>query len=281
MIASILEGLHQIGHFIPHLILNDILVFKGDTDELKVKIDYKLSRFLDPEMDQPRPMLKKLLVSHTDIVNNRPLDFRSDIWSLGKVLVGILSGDYETEDFHARIEELSLPDELEVVLKIMLADDPDLRPQSMKEVAATLSSIKDREIKTDIHRRRDISAEPVREIRGLKRRISILAIIIAASFLLGLLAWLYFVSKEPDSQVLFEKYANKYAGSVAFVVTEYWIKDKRAVFYTNRTEGTAFLVDRKGHLLTNRHVACPWLEDDNLSLVVNSFRKSHPSINFG
>ena len=29
-IASILEGLHQIGHIMPHLILNDIIVVKGD-----------------------------------------------------------------------------------------------------------------------------------------------------------------------------------------------------------------------------------------------------------
>ncbi|MDH3568211.1 MAG: hypothetical protein OEM61_12775, partial [Desulfobacteraceae bacterium] len=47
-IASILEGLHQIGHIIPHLILDDIIVFKGEQDQLEVKIDYKLSRFLDP-----------------------------------------------------------------------------------------------------------------------------------------------------------------------------------------------------------------------------------------
>jgi serine/threonine protein kinase len=32
-IATILEGLHRIGHFIPHLILDDILVVKGDDGE--------------------------------------------------------------------------------------------------------------------------------------------------------------------------------------------------------------------------------------------------------
>jgi tetratricopeptide (TPR) repeat protein len=31
--------------------------------------------------------------------------------------------------------------------------------------------------------------------------------------------------------------------------------------YRNASEGTAFLVDEQGHLLTSRHVACPWLED--------------------
>jgi len=45
-VASILEGLHQIGHFIPHLILNDLIIIKNDNKDLEVKIDYKLSRFL-------------------------------------------------------------------------------------------------------------------------------------------------------------------------------------------------------------------------------------------
>ena len=54
---------------------------------LDVKIDYKLSRYIDPKLDRPAPMLKRLLACHPDIVNDRPLDFRSDIWSLGKVFV--------------------------------------------------------------------------------------------------------------------------------------------------------------------------------------------------
>jgi hypothetical protein len=52
-LAAILEGLHRIGHFIPHLILNDILVLKGDAGRVDVKIDYKLSRFLAPQMSRP------------------------------------------------------------------------------------------------------------------------------------------------------------------------------------------------------------------------------------
>jgi hypothetical protein len=71
-IASILDGLHRIGHIIPHLILDDILVYENDAGELKVKIDFKLSRFLDPQLDQPGPMLARLLALHPDIVNQRP-----------------------------------------------------------------------------------------------------------------------------------------------------------------------------------------------------------------
>jgi len=54
-------------------------------------------------------MLKKLLSSHPDIVNQRPLDFQSDIWSLGKVFVELLSADLETTDYLAKIEPTDLP----------------------------------------------------------------------------------------------------------------------------------------------------------------------------
>jgi serine/threonine protein kinase len=50
--ASILAVLHQHGHFIPHLILSDIMPAKGKGDELKIRIDYKLSRFIDPWLDR-------------------------------------------------------------------------------------------------------------------------------------------------------------------------------------------------------------------------------------
>ena len=76
-IASILDGLHRIGHIIPHLILDDILVYEDQSQTLKVLIDYKLSRFLDPQLDRPSPMLARLLSLHPDIVNQRPLDQRS------------------------------------------------------------------------------------------------------------------------------------------------------------------------------------------------------------
>ena len=52
-IASILAYLHQAGHIIPHLILNDIMVVKDAKGDLDVKIDYKLSRFIDPKLDKP------------------------------------------------------------------------------------------------------------------------------------------------------------------------------------------------------------------------------------
>ncbi len=63
-------------------------------------------------------------------------------------------------------------------------------------------------------------------------------------------------------------YANQNAGSVAFVLVEYWLESDEKIYYRNRTEGTAFLADPEGYLLTNRHVACPWLEDGRLFAVL-------------
>lgn len=272
-IASILEGLHQIGHFIPHLILNDLIIIKDDKEDLEVKIDYKVSRFLDPQMDQSPPMLKKLLTGHPDIINQRPLDFRSGIWSLGKVFVEILAADYEIKDFHAKIDELEIPNDAKVLLKIMLADDPDLRPSSMAEVAENLSQIIDKKVET--------ITSPVREIRGLKKRISLLVLIMALLLMLGILAWLYFPFKNRNSEVILEDFANRYAPSVAFVLSDYWLEDGKTYFYRNRTEGTAFLVDKEGYLLTNRHVACPWLEDNNLYALINRLRQLQRPVRLG
>jgi S1-C subfamily serine protease/tetratricopeptide (TPR) repeat protein len=265
-IASILEGLHRIGHFIPHLILDDILVFKGDNGKHEIKIDYKLSRFFDPKLDRPGPTLQKLLSCHPDIIHQRPLDFRSDIWSLGKIFVELLTAEHDSADFQAEIDTLPLPAEIVVLLKTMLADDPNLRPQSMTEVAESLSRVKDKEIESAMHRRREAMQPPVQEIRSLKKRIGQLVLIISIIAILAVLAWFFFVFRQKDTAKIFGRHANRYAKSVAFVLTEYWLTAGENRVYQNRSEGTAFLVDRVGYLLTNRHVVCPWLEDGNFYL---------------
>jgi S1-C subfamily serine protease len=270
-IALILEGLHRIGHFIPHLILDDIIVFKGEGDQLEVKIDYKLSRFLDPKLDRPGPMLKKLLDSHPDIVNQRPLDFRSDIWSLGKIFVELLTAEHDTADFSAEIEELYLPQEIEILFKTMLADDPGLRPRSMAEVAETLTRIDEKQVEAAMQRRSEPMPPPAREIRGLKRWVRLLVVVLVLLGLLGLVTWHYFISRQTDSEATLSKYANRYAGAVAFVLVEYRVLDDENQYYHNRSEGTAFLVDEQGYLLTNRHVACPWLEDSSIYRLINRY----------
>jgi len=279
-IASILEILHQTGHFIPHLILNDIMVIEGDEGAFDVKIDYKLSRFLDPKLDRPGPMLKELLACHRDIINERPLDFRSDIWSLGKIFVQILTADFGICDFQARIDELPLPHEAELLFKTMLADDPDLRPRSMREVAEALGRITDDEIEEAKRRQLEMASTSARAIRRLRERQRLLAVVVILLIIGAGLVWYQLDVRRKESATVLEDYANQYAPSVAFVVVEYRLQEGKTVLYRNRTEGTAFLVDGEGYLLTNRHVACPWLEDSTVPAAVDQLRRNNRSPEF-
>jgi S1-C subfamily serine protease/signal transduction histidine kinase len=280
-IASVLAILHETGHIIPHLILNDIMLIKEEEGKYNVKIDYKLSRFLDPKLDRPGPMLKRLLTCHPDIINQRPLDFRSDVWSLGKIFIELLTADYETCDFTAKIDELSLPPEAEALFRTMLAEDPALRPGSMQEVADALNQIPPEEIEEAKTRAMELVATSAKTVRRIKKRQTLLAVVIALLILAGGVAWYKMGVKKKDSVAVLENYANQYAPAVAFVVVEYWLKEGETTIYRNRAEGTAFLADRDGYLLTNRHVACPWLEDNTLLEAIYFFRQSGRSARFG
>ncbi len=252
-------------HFIPHLILNDIIAVPEGDGGLDVKIDYKLSRFIDPRFDRPAPMLKQLLSVHPDIVNQRPLDFRSDIWSLGKIFVELLSGDLDIDDLENRVDGLDLPEEMAVLLRVMLAEDPDLRPQSMEEVAASLERITQ---KTD----RPETVPPPRLFRKLQRRIRALAAVVAVLVVAAVGAWFYLERTPPDTEQTLEGYANLYARSVGFILVDYWLEAEGNTVFRNVAEGTAFLVDREGYLLTSRHVVCPWLEDPRFDAAVSYLR---------
>ncbi len=281
--AEILTVLHAHGHFIPHLILNDIMAVTQPDGALDVKIDYKLSRYIDPKLDRPAPMLKRLLACHPDIVNDRPLDFRSDIWSLGKVFVELLAGDLEIENHEARVDALDLPDELAVLLRVMLADDPDLRPQSMAEIAESLARIEALP---------GLAAAPVEPptpapvpqaglVRRLQWRVRLLAAAVAVIVVAGAGAWFYLDRERRDAEGALEGYANRYARSVGFVLVDYWLESDGAKVFRNVAEGTAFLVDRGGYLLTSRHVVCPWLEDPRFQGVVQYARSRALGVTMG
>jgi S1-C subfamily serine protease len=169
---------------------------------------------------------------------------------------------------------MPLPQEVAVLFKIMLAEDPNLRPQSMAEVAETLSRVTDEEIEAAEQSRLESATAPVKQIKGLRKRMTLLVVIVLVlGLLIGGLAWYYLSFKARDTEAILLSYANQYAGSVAFVMVDYRLIDGESVVYHNRTEGTAFLVDRNGYLLTNRHVACPWLEDSNLYVIINMLRQ--------
>ena len=219
--ASILTVLHNQGYFIPHLILNDIMLVKGESGNLEVKIDYKFSRFFDPKHDRPGPMLKKLLNCHPDMVNQRPLDFRSDIWSLAKIFVELLSADLEMTDFLAKVDELDLPEEAKVLFKIMLADDPDLRPRSMAEVAVSLARVKEDEVEKPEIAQPEAAVSRRKTIRGLQTRQAVLAALIIIISLAGVLAWFQLSQRKGDSTSRLEDYAHQYSPSIAFILVQY------------------------------------------------------------
>ncbi len=267
-LAAILDGLHQSDHFIPHLILNDILVIKGEPGRVDIKVDYKLSRFLDPKKAQPGPMLQNLLVCHPDIVKKRPLNYKSDIWSLGRIFTQVLSGDLDLCDPYPVVNSADFPQEIGILIRSMLVDDPDMRPRSMAEIAEALKRIKE-----------DSSAqvpepvvETVGQIRRLKKAVVFIALAVGVLVAAGGVFWYQFDRKSTAIENVMADYADQYAGSVAFVMVEYEIKVEDRKIYQQRTEGTAFLVDSSGYLLTNRHVACPWLEDENLFTLVSQIR---------
>ena len=68
---------------------------------------------------------------------------------------------------------------------------------------------------------------------------------------------------------------------MAFLVTEYWLEAGDVRYYHNLTEGTAFLVDPDGYMLTGRHVACPWLEDATLLATAEYLKLSDLTPRFG
>ncbi len=290
--ASALSRLHQEGYFIPHLILNDIIPTNGDGKGLQVKIDYKLFRFFDPKLDRPGPMLKRLLLCHPDIINQRPLDFRSDIWSLGKVFVELLTADLESTDFLSKVEQLNLPREAEILIKVMLAEDPDMRPRSMAEVADSLARIREREMANGELQVPEVAVTPngeqleipvvtTRPTKGRGKRITLFAALLVGLVIAGYLALIQLGEKKEDAASALEGYANLYAPSLAFLLVEYWLEVDGEKTYHNVAEGTAFLVDKEGYMLTSRHVVCPWMEDMGLYATVQQYQFNNITPRFG
>jgi len=281
-IASVLDLLHKKDHFMPYLILDDILIPKKKLNTLQVKINYKLSRFLNARATHHGPMLQKLLDCHPDIINQRAIDFKSGIWSLGKLFIELLTADHNLKDFSSKVDQLKgIDSDLAVLIKIMLSDDPDLRPQSMGKVASALRNILDRMS----HTGQNVSpykktTRLLKELRWFKKVVVVLILIIVGIFAFGSLSWMYVNFNKNKKKVVLSNFVESYAGSVAFLMVEYWLSDNQKIIYRNSVEGTAFLVDSNGYLLTSRHVACPWLNDANLFKVYNLHAISKKTVEF-
>ncbi|MCP3901289.1 MAG: trypsin-like serine protease, partial [Desulfobacteraceae bacterium] len=282
-IASVLDLLHKNDHFMPYLMIDDILIPKSETKKLNIKINYKLSRFLNGKSTRHGPMLQRLLDCHPDIVNQRAIDLKSSVWSLGKIFVELLSADHNLTDPFSKIDKIKdIDPQLSVLIKIMLSDNPDLRPQTMGKVAAALSRILDR--MTNSNQRPVLEARKktgmINEVQWLKSLVLTLILIIVGIVTFTGMSWFYVNFDRNEKEIILSKFVESYASSVAFVMVEYWLSDSAQVFYKNRVEGTAFLVDNKGYLLTNRHVACPWLSDSYLFQAYGQYAKPNNPIHF-
>ncbi|MCG8615715.1 MAG: trypsin-like peptidase domain-containing protein, partial [Desulfobacterales bacterium] len=278
-IASALDLLHHHDHFMPYLILDDILLPRDQTRNLAVKINYKLSRFLNARATHHGPMLQKLLQYHPDIVNQRAIDFRTGIWSLGKIFIELLTADHNLTEFSSKVDQLEgLDPKLAVLIKVMLSDDPDLRPQSMTKVVSALAGILERLPSKPLYAA-TYKRKPklLKEITWFKRMVMVLLFI-----LISIVAANTFITMNRDRSPGdggLTGFLDSYTRSVGFLMVEYWLSHKDQIIYRNKVEGTAFLVDDQGYILTNRHVACPWLEDMTLFQIRN--RLSGKELDFG
>ena len=281
-IASVLDLLHKNDHFMPYLLLDDILIPKAKIKDLNIKINYKLSRFLSAKTTNHGPMLQKLLDYHPDIINERAIDYKSGIWSLGKIFVELLSADHNLTNPSSKLEELTdLDPELTILIKIMLSDNPDLRPQTMGKIVSTLSQILDQlpssEQQPLIYNKKK---RLVNELQWFKKTVIILILIIVGIVTFSGLSWFYINFDKNDQKVTLSNFVESYASSVAFIMVEYWLSETDQIIYRNRIEGTAFLVDSSGYLLTNRHVACPWLDDPALFQAFGHYAMLKKSVKF-
>ncbi len=111
-----------------------------------------------------------------------------------------------------------------------------------------------------------------REVQKLRTRIWGLAALLIVIVVAGSISIIYFEFFRKDVEAQFRNYANQYSDSVAFVMVEYSLKQGKTPIYTHRAEGTAFLVDEEGHLVTNRHVAAPWMVDRNLFIIIEQIK---------
>lgn len=281
-IAAVLDLLHKKDHFMPYLILDDILIPKRKAKNLHVKINYKLSRFLNARATHHGPMLQKLLECHPDIINQQAINFKSGIWSLGKIFVELLTADSNLKDFSSKIDTMeNIDPKLATLIKIMLADDPNLRPQTMGKVVLELSRILERLPYSGQKPLTDKKKpELINELQWFKKTVVVLIVIIVTILAAGTGSWFYDNFNKSRKEGALSSFIESYAGSVAFLMVEYWLLENDTIVYKNKVEGTAFLVDSNGYLLTNRHVACPWLDDTALFQVYGQYSLLKKTITF-
>ena len=322
--ADALNVLHKSGRILPHLTLNDLLLYKDAGGKWKVKLDYKLTA-LPKDLSQAPQEVRELIEQHPDIGANKPLDQRSDIWTLGRLMLELLVGTDELGDCQKLVdriyhdfEPIVLHRKLSGLLRAMVEDDPDKRMASMSKVAEALRSITGE----DITKWDKFAKDPTKK-KKLAKKIRYYALA-AACVIIVIVGSLIFYQhrqakqelarvsekarKQTEASVLkmeamiqgerdyvdasmakklaetlvsIEKMlpeqkittlAEKYRRSVAFVLVELFMEVGGKEALLAGGTGTAFLVSSDGYLLTNRHVACPWLGEESVESAFNLAR---------
>jgi S1-C subfamily serine protease len=263
-VAEDMDAIHQLGCAIPHLTLDDLLPVRGPDGDVSVWIDYKLSRFINPNLPNPRPELAALLAVHPDIQSGRPLDFRSDTWSMGRLFAKLLTGEDHPPAALEALQASAAPPRLKALLRQMLDDDANARPASALVVAQTL-----RQAASDDAARIRAEQASARFARRPGLALALLALLAVAGAAV-LFLQLRYGAFSRDSSTRLSRYAERYRGAVAYVAVAYALVADGHQVAGGLSEGSAFLVDQKGYLLTNRHVACPWLEDAKVAETVEA-----------
>jgi hypothetical protein len=284
-LAEILDDLHRRGFLIPHLILPDVLLRRLPSGGEIIKLDFRGSRFLSPTSEKPGTLVQQVIDRNPDIANGRALDERTDLWSLGKAYVEIMSGEMGLEDPLLRLKDLRVPSKLKALCEMLLDPDPDCRIQSSTEL---LRLLKEPETWEPLDDRPP--SERGRERKPLK---AFFPLFVLGIFLAAIVATLALFTESLNLSRLHkgestplpappdEACAREMLPGVAFVAVEYWLEldGKRVV--RGAGTGTAFLVNRQGCLLSNRHVVCPWLENKELYFILELLKQNGKKPVFG
>ncbi|WP_024335511.1 trypsin-like peptidase domain-containing protein [Desulfotignum balticum] len=179
--ATPLHLLHESGRVMPGFSFDDLLLIRRKDGAWSVKLDYKIGPILSATS---LPARSARLERHPDIQTNRHWEKRSDIWTLGRLMLELLVGtdDFDDpckllDDIYHRFDPVVLHRKLSGLLRSMVEEDLSRRTSSMAVVLENLQAITD----DDIAKWNRFSKDPLKQKKSamiLKRRIGFAASLI-------------------------------------------------------------------------------------------------------
>ncbi|MDQ0290554.1 trypsin-like peptidase domain-containing protein [Oligosphaera ethanolica] len=186
--ARCVAALHEAGHLMPFMTLDDFLLVRDAAGVLQVRLDPKLTRFMPLATDDDGPDAARLRRLHPDLNAERLLDQRSDLWSLGHLFLDLFTGTDQHDDYQAladgiyhRFEPVVLHRKLSALLRQMVEDDPSKRPSSADSVLAALAAVDD----ADLAKWARFEKDPGRNRRLLNRVLAVAAALVVVAVVLG------------------------------------------------------------------------------------------------